>query len=47
MNTITLIDVVVLVLAYMGLSVTCMLLRWLIGTPRRGDVRESQEPWRG
>jgi len=47
MNTITLIDVIVLVLAYVGLNVACMLLRWLIGSPRRGDVRESQETWRG
>ena len=46
MNTI-LMDVIVLVLAYVGLSVACMLLRWLIGAPRRGDGREGQETWRG
>jgi len=49
MNTITLIDVVVLVLAYVGLSVACMLIRWLIGLPNRGQpLQESRErTWRG
>ena len=48
MNTITLIDVIVLVLAYVGLSVACMLIRWLIGLPRRGreSIRE-ETTWRG
>jgi hypothetical protein len=46
MNTITLIDVIVLVLAYVGLSVACMLIRWLIGLPRREPVRE-ETTWRG
>ena len=48
MNTITLIDVIVLVLAYVGLSVACMLIRWLIGLPRREPLQESRETtWRG
>jgi hypothetical protein len=49
MNTITLIDVIVLVLAYVGLSVACMLIRWLIDLPHRGDpIQESRERiWRG
>jgi hypothetical protein len=49
MNTITLIDVIVLVLAYVGLSMTCMLIRWLIGLPHRGElIQESRErTWRG
>jgi hypothetical protein len=49
MNTITLIDVIILVLAYVGLSVACMLIRWLIALPYRGDpVQESRERiWRG
>jgi len=48
MNTITLIDVIVLVLAYVGLSVACMLIRWMIGLPRREAVRESEQTtWRG
>jgi hypothetical protein len=49
MNTITLIDVIVLVLAYVGLSVACLLIRWLIALPYRGDpVQESRERiWRG
>ena len=49
MNTITLIDVIVLVLAYVGLSVACMLIRWLIGLPHRGEpIQESRERiWRG
>jgi hypothetical protein len=46
MNTITLIDVIVLVLAYVGLSVACMLIRWLIGLPRRESIRE-ETTWRG
>ena len=46
MNTITLIDVIVLVLAYVGLSVACMLIRWLIGLPRREPVHE-ETTWRG
>jgi hypothetical protein len=46
MNTITLIDVIVLVLAYVGLSVACMLIRWMIGQPRRDSVRE-ETTWRG
>jgi hypothetical protein len=49
MNTITLIDVIVLVLAYVGLSMACMLIRWLIGLPYRGElIQESRErTWRG
>jgi hypothetical protein len=49
MNTITLIDVIVLVLAYVGLSVACMLIRWLIALQYRGDpIQESRERiWRG
>ena len=49
MNTITLIDVIVLVLAYVGLSVACVLIRWLIGWPYRGEpIWESRErTWRG
>jgi hypothetical protein len=49
MNTITLIDVIVLVLAYVGLSVTCLLIRWLIDLPYRGHlIQESREKvWRG
>ena len=48
MNTITLIDVIVLVLAYVGLSVACMLIRWLIGLPHRDVVREGEQTtWRG
>jgi hypothetical protein len=47
MNTITLIDVIVLVLAYVGLSVACMLIRWLIGLPRRESIREETTTWRG
>ena len=46
MDTITLIDVIVLVLAYVGLSVACMLIRWLIGLPRREAIRE-ETTWRG
>ena len=47
MNTITLIDVIVLVLAYVGLSVSCMLIRWLIGLPHRDVVREGEQTtWR-
>ncbi len=46
MNTITLIDVIVLVLAYVGLSVACMLIRWMIGLPHRESVRE-ETTWRG
>jgi len=41
MNSITLIDVIVLVLAYVGLSVACMLIRWMIGLPRRDSIREE------
>ena len=37
MNTIALIDVVVLVLAYVGLSAACLLIRWLIDWPHRGE----------
>ena len=49
MNTITLIDVIVLVLAYVGLSVACLLIRWLIDLPHRGEpIQESRERiWRG
>ncbi len=49
MNTITLIDVIVLVLAYVGLSVACMLIRWLITLPHRGElIQQSRErTWRG
>ena len=49
MNTITLIDVIILVLAYVGLSVACLLIRWLIGLPYRDDpIQESRERiWRG
>ena len=48
MNTITLIDVIVLVLAYVGLSVACLLIRWLIGLPHRESLQESRErTWRG
>jgi hypothetical protein len=50
MNTITLIDVIVLVLAYVGLSVACLLIRWLIDLPyHRGEpVQQSRErTWRG
>ena len=43
MNTITLIDVIVLVLAYVGLSVACMLIRWLIGLPYRRRSRIQHE----
>jgi len=46
MDTITLIDVIVLVLAYVGLSVACMLIRWMIGLPRREAIRE-ETTWRG
>jgi len=46
MTTITLIDVIVLVLAYVGLSVACMLIRWMIGLPRRDSIRE-ETTWRG
>ena len=45
MTTITLIDVIVLVLAYVGLSVACMLIRWMIGLPRRDSIRE-ETTWR-
>ena len=49
MNTITLIDVIVLVLAYVGLSMACMLIRWLIYLPYRGEpIQETRErTWRG
>ncbi len=49
MNTITLIDVIVLVLAYIGLSVACLLIRWVISLPYRdAPVQESRErTWRG
>ncbi len=49
MTTITLIDVIVLVLAYVGLCVACLLIRWLIGLSHRGElVQESRErTWRG
>jgi hypothetical protein len=48
MNTINLIDVAVLVLAYAGLNVACLLIRWLIGLPdRREPIQESRERiWR-
>jgi hypothetical protein len=49
MNTITLIDVIVLVLAYVGLSMACMLIRWLISLPHRAEaIQDSRErTWRG
>lgn len=45
MNTTTLIDVIVLVLAYVGLSVACLLIRWLIDLPyHRGEpVQENRK----
>jgi hypothetical protein len=46
MHAISLIDVIALVLVYVGLCVACGLVRRFIGRPDRGDFSETQKPWR-